>query len=161
MSLHYLVKKWPQSEICIIINDKSQGSIAKHLRCEELLYNTFIIQSAGERIGEHLAKLQAEWLFVSCAPFVLHFCPQRCWSRQINWITCVLRTETVTNCCYINRQINVSLLSTKYQTAVDQFWLDQLDWRLTADHVRHFAVTSFLCCASCVQWVMGFFIWSM
>ena len=45
----------------------------------------------------------------------------------------------------------------KYQTAVDQFWLtDQQtdavsDW-LTADHVRHFAATAFLCCGSCVQW---------
>jgi len=38
----------------------------KRLRCDELLYYTFIIQSAGERIfkvGEHLAKLQANgWL---------------------------------------------------------------------------------------------------
>ena len=60
MSLHY----WRQSEICIVINDKSQGSIAKHLRNDELLYYTFITQSAGERIfkiGEHLAKLQAKW----------------------------------------------------------------------------------------------------
>ena len=52
MSLHYLVKyecpKWRQSEICIVINDKSQGSIAKHLRCDELLYYALIIQSAGE-----------------------------------------------------------------------------------------------------------------
>jgi len=52
---------WSQSEIFIVINDKSQGSIAKHLY--ELLYYTFITQSAGERIfknGEHLAKLQAK-----------------------------------------------------------------------------------------------------
>jgi len=45
-------------------------------------------------------------------PFALHFCSQRCWSRQINWMTCVLRTETVSNRCYVNRQVNVSLLST-------------------------------------------------
>jgi len=43
-------EKWRQSEICIIINDKLQGSIAKHLRLDELLYYTFINQSAGERI---------------------------------------------------------------------------------------------------------------
>jgi len=52
-------KKWHQWEICIVINDKSQGSTAKHLRYDELLYCTFIIQSAGERIlkiGEHLAS---------------------------------------------------------------------------------------------------------
>jgi len=54
---------WSQSEIFIVINDKSQGSIAKHLRNDVLLYYTFITQSAGERIfknGEHLAKLQAK-----------------------------------------------------------------------------------------------------
>jgi len=57
-------EKWHQSEICIVINDKSQGSIAKHLRNDDLLYYTFITQSAGERIfkiGEHLAKLQPSW----------------------------------------------------------------------------------------------------
>ena len=69
MSLHYLVKyecrKWHHSEIVIGINDESQGSIAKNLRCDELLYYTFIIHSAGERIfkiGEHLAKLWAKLL---------------------------------------------------------------------------------------------------
>ena len=57
-------EKWRQSEICIVINDKSQGSRAKHLRNNELIYYTFIIQTAGERmfkIGEYLAKLQAKW----------------------------------------------------------------------------------------------------
>jgi len=61
------VKKCHQFEICIVINDKSQGSIAKHLRCDELIF----------KISEHLAKLQAKWLIVSCAPFALFFCPQR------------------------------------------------------------------------------------
>ena len=53
-----------QSEICIVINDKSKGSIAKHLRSDESLCYTFITQSVGERIlkiGEHLAKLRARW----------------------------------------------------------------------------------------------------
>ena len=53
-------EKWHHSEICTAINDESQGSIAKNLSCDELLYCTFIIHSAGERIfkiGEHLAKL--------------------------------------------------------------------------------------------------------
>ena len=56
-------QKWSQSEICILINDKSQCSIAKHFRNDDLDYCTFIIQSAGKRIfkiGEHLAKLQAK-----------------------------------------------------------------------------------------------------
>ena len=39
-------EKWHQSEIRIAINDESQGSIAKNLRCDELLYYTFIIHSA-------------------------------------------------------------------------------------------------------------------
>jgi len=54
MLLRYLAKydseKWCQSEICIVINDKSWGGIAKHLRNDELLYYTFITQLAGERI---------------------------------------------------------------------------------------------------------------
>ena len=49
-------EKWPRSKIRIAISDESQGSIAKNLRCDELLYYTFITHSAGERIfkiGEH------------------------------------------------------------------------------------------------------------
>ena len=59
-------EKW-HSEIRIAINDQSQRSIAKNLRRDELLYYTFIIHSAGERIfeiGEHLAKLRAKSLTV-------------------------------------------------------------------------------------------------
>ena len=85
-------EKRHHSEICIAINDESQGSIAKNLRCDELLYYTFIIHSAGERIfniGDHLAKLWAKSLTVSYTPFAMHFCHQRCRSRQISWITCV------------------------------------------------------------------------
>jgi len=53
-------EKWRHSEIHIAINDESQGSIAKNLRCDELLYYTFIIHSAGERIfniGEVTGKI--------------------------------------------------------------------------------------------------------
>jgi len=93
ISLHYTlwnmnVEKWHHSEIRISINDESQGSIAKNLRCDELLYYIFIIHSAGERIlkiGEHLAKLRAKSLTVSYIPCALHFCPQKCRSRQISW----------------------------------------------------------------------------
>jgi len=69
-------EKWHHSEIRIAINDESQGSIAKNLRCDELLYYTFIIHSAGERIfkiGKHLAKLWAKSMTVSYTPFALHF----------------------------------------------------------------------------------------
>ena len=80
-------EKWHHSAICIAINDESQGSIANNLTCDELLYYTFIIHPAVERIfeiGEHLVKLQAKWLTVSYTPFAFHFCPQRCRSRQIS-----------------------------------------------------------------------------
>jgi len=80
-------QKWHHSEIRIAINDESQGSIAKNLRCDELLDYTFIIHSAGERIfkiREHLEKLRAKWLTVSYTPFALYFCPQRCRSRKIS-----------------------------------------------------------------------------
>ena len=90
------------------------NSIAEHLRNDDLLYYTFITQSAGERIfkiGEHLARYRQNGDYF-LRPIRIAFCPQRCWSRRISWITCVLQTETVTNRCYINRQINVSLLST-------------------------------------------------
>ena len=43
-------EKWRQSEIRIAINDELQGNIAKNLRCDKLLYYTFTIHSAGERI---------------------------------------------------------------------------------------------------------------
>jgi len=39
-------EKW-HSQIRIAINDESQDSIAKNLRCDELLHYTFIIHSAG------------------------------------------------------------------------------------------------------------------
>jgi len=80
-------EKRHHSEIRIAINDESQGSITKNLRFGELLYYAFIIHSAGERnfkIDEHLAKLWAKSLTVSYTPFALHFCPQRCRSRQIS-----------------------------------------------------------------------------
>jgi len=85
-------ENWRQSEIRIVINDKSQGSIAKHLTCDGLLHYIYINESAGERIfkiGKHLAKLQAKWLIVSYTPFALDVCPQRCRTHQISKITCV------------------------------------------------------------------------
>jgi len=37
-------ENWRQSEICIVINDKSQDSTAKHfLSCDELLHYKFIV----------------------------------------------------------------------------------------------------------------------
>jgi len=85
-------ENWRQSEICIVINDKSQGSIAKHLSGDELLHYVYIFESTGERIfkiGKHLATLQAKWLIVSYIQLALDVCPQRCRTRQISKITCV------------------------------------------------------------------------
>jgi len=42
------VWKLGQSEICIVINDKSQDSTAKHFSCDGLLYYKFVTQFAGE-----------------------------------------------------------------------------------------------------------------
>ena len=63
---------WRQPEMCIVINDKSPGSIAKHLSWDGLFHYKFFIQYAGERIfniDERFAELQAKWLIVSHALF--------------------------------------------------------------------------------------------
>ena len=65
-------ENWQQSEICIVINDKSQESTAKHLSYDGLLHYKFVSHCASKnifKIREHLAKLQAKWLIVSYAPF--------------------------------------------------------------------------------------------
>ena len=62
-------ENWQQSEICTVINDKSQDSTAKHLSYDGLLHYKFVNHCAREgifKIREHLAKLQAKWLIVSC-----------------------------------------------------------------------------------------------
>ena len=165
MSLHYLVKyecrKWHHSEIRIAINDESQDSIAKNLRCAKLLYYIFIIHSAGERIfkiGEDLPKLRAKSLTVSYTPFALHFCPQRCRSRQISWITCVLQTETVINRGCVVRQKRKEKKRSNCCRPVLTYWLTDWcrQWLTDCWSCTAFAVTAFLCCCSCVQWVMGF-----
>jgi len=51
----------------------------------------------------------------------LGFCLRRRRTRQISKIICVWRTETVTNCCYVNRQLNVSLLSTDIKLQQTRF----------------------------------------
>ena len=59
----WMSENWQQSEICIVINDKSQDSTAKHLSYDGLLHYKFVSDCAGERIfkiREHLAKLWAK-----------------------------------------------------------------------------------------------------
>ena len=43
-------ENWRQSEICIVIDDKSIDSTAKHLNCDGLLNYKFITQFAGKRM---------------------------------------------------------------------------------------------------------------
>ena len=43
-------ENWQQSEICIVINDKSEDSTAKHLSYDGLLHYKYISNYAGERI---------------------------------------------------------------------------------------------------------------
>ena len=56
-------ENWRQSEICIVINDKSHDSTAKHLSCDELLHCKFITQFAGERIIKRDQKLGGQSKF--------------------------------------------------------------------------------------------------
>ena len=93
---------------------RDRGSIAKHLGCDELLYYTFIIQSAGEtifKIGEHLAKLHGKMVDCFMRPIRIELLSSKMLISPDKLNNCVLRRETVTNRCYVNRQINVSLLS--------------------------------------------------
>ena len=107
-------------------------------------------------------KLQAKWLIVSYAPFALDFCPQRCRTRWISKITCLLLTETVTDCCYVNRQINVSLLSTNIKllwTSLTYWLTDLCHQRLTdCSSWMAFCCNISLCYSSCVQSIMAFFM---
>jgi len=53
-------ENWQESEICIVINDKSQDSTAKCLSYDGVLHYKFVNHCAGKRIYkicEHLAKL--------------------------------------------------------------------------------------------------------
>jgi len=87
-------------------------------------------------------------------------CPQRCRNRRVSKITCVLQTETVTDCCYVNRQINVSLLSTNIKLRKASFDLltDRLTPSVTDRLLSMYGILLqrlFLCYSSCVQSIMG------
>ena len=99
------------------------------------------------------------WFFM--LPIRLVLFPQRSRTRQISKTTCVWRTEIVTNCCYVNRQIylilfstNIKLLKTSFDLLTDRLTLSVTDQLLIIYGIllRHL----FLCCSSCVQWVMWF-----
>ena len=145
-----------------MVTVKSRNSTAKHLSCDELLHYRFIIQGACKffLISEHLVKLQTKRLIMSYAPFALDFCPQRCRTLQISKITCIWQTETAADRC-VNRQVDVSLLSTNIKTS-----FDLLTDRLTPSVTDQLLIMCgillqhlFLCYSSCVQSILGFFIW--
>ena len=59
----WMSENWQQSEICVVIDDESQHSTAKHLSYDGLLHSKFVNHCAGKRIfliREHLAKLRAK-----------------------------------------------------------------------------------------------------
>ena len=75
-------------------------------------------------------------------------------------------SETVTDCCYVNRQIfltsfstDIKLLKTSFHLLTDRLTPSVTDRLLIMYGIllRH----RFLCCSSCVQWVIGFLIWLM
>ena len=56
-------ENWQQSEICIVMNDKSQDSTAKHLSYDGLLHYKFVSNYAGERIfkiREHFGEIKGK-----------------------------------------------------------------------------------------------------
>jgi len=91
-------------------------------------------------IGEVTGKM----VTASCAPFALHFCHQRCWSRRIVWTISVLRTETVTNRCYVNKQI----MWVYYQQA-SNFCRPVLTYWLTDWHHQAFNICWLWCFSLC------------
>jgi len=131
--------------------------------CDRLLHYKFITQFAGEtifEIGEHLAKLQAKWLFMSYAPFTLDFCPQRCRTRWISKITCVLQVKPL-----LIVLVLIGRLMWVYYQQISNCVRPVLTYRLTP------AVTDrllsmycillrrlFLCYNSYVQSIMGFYM---
>jgi len=54
-------EKWRQSEICIVINDKLQGGIAKHLKNDELIYYAFITHLSLNLLVKEFLKLVNIW----------------------------------------------------------------------------------------------------
>ena len=80
-------------------------------------------------------------------------------SGLTNWNNLWLTVRTVTSCCYVNKQINLSLIL-RYKTATDQFWVtkwqtDVISVWPTADHTAWFCYDIFLlCCSNSVQWVV-------
>ena len=121
-----------------------------------------------------MARLHAKCLTMSHTQFGLDVCLQRWRTHPINKITCVLLLETVvivvlltdTLMWVYNQQISDCCRPVLTQNWSTDFWLT--DYRLTpsvTDRVlimySIFRWHLFLCYSSCVQSVLGLFIWLM
>jgi len=162
----WMSENWRQSEMCIVVNDKWQGSIAKHLSYDGLLVK-YATQCAGERIfflnWWTFGKVTDKMVDCFMRSIRLALFPQICRTRHISRITCAWRTKTVTNHCHINQQIYLTLLSTDIKILQTSF--DVMTNRLTPSATDRLLIMygilvwySFLCCRSCVQWIMRFLI---
>ena len=88
---------------------------------------------------------RAKSLTVSYTSFALHFCPLRCRSRQISWITCVLQTEAVINRARLTGRlmwVNYQEISNCY-IPVLTYWNWLTDWR------RQWLTNCWSCTAFC------------
>jgi len=90
-----------QSKTCIVINNKSQGEVAAHLRCGGLFTYHFItyLSLFGSDIFlifEHLAMFQAKGLTVPMRPV----CTAMFWLRTDCWLN-YDGTETYCSCYII------------------------------------------------------------
>jgi len=146
---------------CIVINDKSQDSTAKHLSCDGLLHYKFISQFAGEiffkSVNSFWRYRQNGWS--SHAPFALDFCPQRRRTRWISKITWVLWTETVTDCCTLIGTlmwVYYQQISNCSRSVLTYWQTDAISNWLTADLYGILPQRLFLCYNSCLQSIMGF-----
>jgi len=106
------------------------------------------------------ARTQDSTLITDRSRVIAYQCPQRCWSHQINWITWVLQTETVSNRCYVNRQISVS-----YYQQISNCCRPVLTYRLT-DLCHQWLTDCWSCSAFSLSWQLctvghGIFIWPM
>ena len=152
------VRLWHQSEIRIAINDESQGSMATNLRCDELLYYTFITHSVGERIfniGEHLAEVTGKMIDCVIHPICLAllFSKMQISPHKLNNL-CIRQKLLLSIAMLIGRLVRVNYQEIS-NCCIDQFWLT--DWQTdaisdwpTAILLRQFCTVGH-----------GFFIWPM
>jgi len=133
--------------------------------CTTHLLFSFLVKEFLKLVNTWHSYWQNSWLlYAPHSPS--SFFHQRCRTRQMGRTTCVWRTEIISNCCFVNRQIhltllpaNIKLLQTSFDLLTNRLIPSPTDRLLIMYGIllRHL----FLCCSSCVQWVMRFLIWLM